>query len=222
MSTGTGADQCLGDLQWPAHRYPAGIPAGSRCPRPGRPWHRLGSSACSTSMNTAEPPRFWAFCHNMQCNGGFTAAFRPIDLDDTPLGDTTDAQRNIQRQTAGGNGLYIQCGMLAQTHHRTLAKLLFDLSQCGIQCLLLFRSNRCVLIFRLLNSHIKTSVFAKNPIRCPVRQQKKRGHLPGRLPWKRAHELTIFIIAFPTAKINRRPSFFSNITNICSHFTKNA
>ena len=155
----TGADQCLGDLQCLLTGIRLGYQQGIDVHA-----QRLGIVGIQCVFHIDEHRRtaaLLAFCHNMQCNGGFTAAFRPIDLDDTPLGDTTDAQRNIQRQTAGGNGLYIQCGMLAQTHHRTLAKLLFDLSQCGIQCLLLFRSNRCVLIFRLLNSHIKTSVFAK-------------------------------------------------------------
>ena len=135
-----------------------------------------------------------ALSDNMQCHGGLTAAFRSIDLDDASLGHTADPQCDIQRQAAGGNCLHIQGGVLTKTHDRTLAELLFNLSQRSIQCLLLLRSYRCVFIFRLLNSHIKTSVFAKTSVCCPGQpshSRKNAAFLPAGLPWKRAHELTI-------------------------------
>ena len=193
ISTAPAADQC-GYLQC-LTQILLGYSAGNRCPRPA-PWHSLlGSSACSTSMKHRRKRR--ALHSATTCSATVdSAAFRPIeDPRHAPWGPPIP-QRNIQRQTAGGTASTFSVNV-GQTHHRTLAKLLFDLSQRGIQCFLLFRRNPCVLIFRLLTAHIKTSVFAKI-LSAAGSDSRKRGHLPGRSAMER-HEPTISIIAFPTA-----------------------
>ena len=95
---------------------------------------------------------------HVQGDGGLTAALRPEDLDDAPLGHAADAQRDVQRKAPGGDGLHIEGGVLPQPHDSALAKLLFDLGEGGVQRLLLLRSHRGVLLLSLLHCHIKTSI----------------------------------------------------------------
>ena len=44
------------------------------------------------------------------------------------------AQREVQRQAAGGDRIHLHRHILPQLHHGTLAKLFFNLGQCGFQC----------------------------------------------------------------------------------------
>ena len=66
---------------------------------------------------------------HVQRHGGLTGGFRPVDLDDASARHAADAQRNIQLQAAGGNGLHIHGGLFAQLHDRALAELLFNRPQ---------------------------------------------------------------------------------------------
>src|SRR5262249_8089578 len=57
---------------------------------------------------------------------------RAIDLDDATARQAADPERYVQTQRSRGDGLDIErCGGIAQSHDRTLAKLLFDLTQRG-------------------------------------------------------------------------------------------
>ena len=60
----------------------------------------------------------------MQTNsqGGFTGGFRAINLNNSALGHTADAESGIQRQRAGGNGLHIHIGAIAQAHNGALKR----------------------------------------------------------------------------------------------------
>ena len=47
------------------------------------------------------------FSQNMQGQGGFTGRFRPIYLNDASAWQAADAQRQVQPQAAGGNGIHL-------------------------------------------------------------------------------------------------------------------
>ena len=52
---------------------------------------------------------------------------------DPPLGQAADAQRQVQPQAAGGNGIHLHGNVGPKLHHGAFAKLLFDLGQCRLQ-----------------------------------------------------------------------------------------
>ena len=66
---------------------------------------------------------------NVQSQRGLTAGFRAIHLNDAAAGHTAHTQCHVQPQAAGGNGIHLHGGIVAQLHHGTLAELLFDLGQ---------------------------------------------------------------------------------------------
>ena len=61
-----------------------------------------------------------------------------VDLHDATPGQAADAQRQVQGECAGGDGLDVHGEVVAHAHDRALAELLLDLPQRGIQCLLPF------------------------------------------------------------------------------------
>ena len=73
------------------------------------------------------------FSQNMQGQGGFTGRFRPIYLNDASAWQAADAQRQVQPQAAGGNGIHLHGNVGPKLHHGAFAKLLFDLGQCRLQ-----------------------------------------------------------------------------------------
>ncbi len=58
--------------------------------------------------------------------------FRPINLGDAPARDAAHAQRQIERQRAGGDGFNLQVRGFAQPHDRAFAKSLGDIAQHGV------------------------------------------------------------------------------------------
>ena len=66
-----------------------------------------------------------------------TGGLRPVDLDDAPSRQAADAQRQIQRQRAGGDGLDIGDRPVAIAHDGALAIHLLDLLHGRFERLLL-------------------------------------------------------------------------------------
>ena len=69
----------------------------------------------------------------VQRDRGLSRAFRPVDLDDPPAWQTTDAERDIQGDRSAGDHLDRRGGALAEAHDRTLAVLLLDLCQGDVE-----------------------------------------------------------------------------------------
>jgi hypothetical protein len=65
----------------------------------------------------------------VQRDSGLTAGLRPVDLDDPAAGQAADAERDVQRDRAGGDDRHLHDRALAQPHDRTLAELLVDLCE---------------------------------------------------------------------------------------------
>ncbi len=87
---------------------------------------------------------------HLQGQRGFTGGFRAVDLDHAPFGQTADTQCHIQPQRAGGDGLDItHRALIAHPHYRSLAKLLFDLSQSCCQRLFLLLVHDLLLLNRV-------------------------------------------------------------------------
>ena len=63
---------------------------------------------------------------------------RAEDLDDPAAGQAADAEREVERERAGGDGVDTDVALLAQPHDRALAELLLDLAQCHLECLVSF------------------------------------------------------------------------------------
>ena len=80
---------------------------------------------------------FLGLGHDMEGQGGLTGGLRAVDLDDPPLGHAADAQRSVQRQGAGGDGIHLHFRLVAQAHHSALAEVLLDLGDGRLQGLLL-------------------------------------------------------------------------------------
>ena len=72
---------------------------------------------------------FLAFGDDVQGEGGLARRFGAEDLRDAAARDAAHAQGQVQPQAAGGNGIHLHGGIVAQLHHGTLAELLFDLGQ---------------------------------------------------------------------------------------------
>ena len=92
-----------------------------------------------------------------------------------PPGHAAHPQRQVQPQAAGGDGLHLQGGAVAQLHDGPFAELLFDLGQRGAQRFLfgvrlgLFdrRGHRRILIFchtlmLLYNRFFSLTVYHKS------------------------------------------------------------
>ena len=134
---GIGTNQCVADFQ----SLLAGIRLGNQ--------QRVDVHAQCLCVNRVESmlyvdedsfaAGFLCFGYNMESNGGFTGAFRAIDLNDTASWHAADTQRNVQRQRAGRDGFHIEgCG-LAQFHNSALTELFFDLGDGGFKSFCFFR-----------------------------------------------------------------------------------
>ena len=90
---------------------------------------------------------------NVQGKGGFTGGFRAVDFNDSALGHTTDSQGRIQGQGAGRDCLHVHFRPVTQAHHGSLAEILIDLGQGGLQCFFLIRGRSGRFIGGLFRSH---------------------------------------------------------------------
>ena len=76
--------------------------------------------------------------HHVQGQRRLAGAFRPVDLDDPPLGQAADPQRHVQAQRARRHRLDLHdLALVAQLHHRALAEGPIDLAQRRFQSALL-------------------------------------------------------------------------------------
>ena len=80
--------------------------------------------------------RLLRFGNDVQRERGLARTFRSVYLDHASLWQSPDAKRDIQSETAGGDGFYFQRLALAQLHRRALAEGAVDLRQCGVERLL--------------------------------------------------------------------------------------
>src|SRR6201992_494424 len=69
----------------------------------------------------------------VQGHGGLTAALRAVDLDDAAARETAEAEGDIERDRSGGDDLDGLVPLLAEAHHRALAKLPLDLDERGLK-----------------------------------------------------------------------------------------
>ncbi|MPM55052.1 hypothetical protein SDC9_101837 [bioreactor metagenome] len=74
--------------------------------------------------------------HRMQGHRRLAGGLRPVDLDDPAPWQAPDAERDVQRHRPGRDHLDVGVRPVSQTHHRTLAVLLLDLAERGVQRLL--------------------------------------------------------------------------------------
>ena len=74
----------------------------------------------------------------------------PVDLDDTPAGQPADAQRDVERERAGGDSADRNLRAIAHTHHRSLAELALDLAERNVQRLLAIHAASSIVISLLL------------------------------------------------------------------------
>ena len=80
---------------------------------------------------------FLGLGEDMEGQRGLTAGFRSEHLDDTAARHTAHAQRQIEAEAAGRDGVHLHGGVIAQLHDGALAELLFDLGQRSCQRILL-------------------------------------------------------------------------------------
>ena len=66
--------------------------------------------------------------HDVHGERGLAGRLGPVDLDDAAPGQAADAEREVEGQRAGGDGLDVHVGALAHPHDRALAELLVDLA----------------------------------------------------------------------------------------------
>ena len=77
------------------------------------------------------------FGDDLQGQRGLARGFRAVDLDDAAARQAADAERDVEAERAGGDGLdVVGRARLAEAHDRALAELLLDLAQRGRQRLL--------------------------------------------------------------------------------------
>ena len=76
---------------------------------------------------------------HVQGNGGLTARLRAKDLDDPPAWQADPTEGQVHRKRARTDPLDLQLRLAPQRHDRSLAKLLFNLLQCGLQVRFLFQ-----------------------------------------------------------------------------------
>jgi hypothetical protein len=78
----------------------------------------------------ADPALFLFLGNGMQGQSGFARAFRAVNFDDSALGQTANAQRDIQPQRPGRGCLDLGHGVVgAKAHDGALPELAFDLGQ---------------------------------------------------------------------------------------------
>ena len=76
--------------------------------------------------------------HHVHGEGGLARGLRTEDLDDATAGQAPDAERDVERQRAGGDGGDTDVAVLAEAHDGALAVLLLDLAECHFECLVSF------------------------------------------------------------------------------------
>ena len=100
----------------------------------------------------------------LQRQRGLAGGFRPVHFHHAAPGQAADAQRQVETQTAGGNGVHLHGHVGAQLHNGALAELLFDLGQSGFQCGLFIAGRRggrfCGFFFRC---HVVLLLLRKIP-----------------------------------------------------------
>ena len=105
---------------------------------------------------------FLGLRQNVQSQRGLTGGLRPVDLDDAAPGHAADAQRQIQRQRAGGDGLHIGLHIVAIAHDRALAVGFFDLLHGGLQRLFLVGDHGSSYRAVFLRCHVSSSCINEN------------------------------------------------------------
>src|ERR1051325_5109850 len=86
-----------------------------------------GSSACSTSINAARPPRFCAWAITVRVSVVFSRGFRTKNLNDAAAGKSADAQCAVDQNIAGRNDVDIDDLLVTEAHDRALTVVLRDL-----------------------------------------------------------------------------------------------
>ena len=82
----------------------------------------------------ADAAIFLRFGQNVQRQRGLARRFGPIDFDDAAARQPTDAERDIEAERAGGDGIHIHRPVvLAEPHDRALAKAALDLGKRRIK-----------------------------------------------------------------------------------------
>ena len=81
--------------------------------------------------------------NDMEGQGGLTGGLGAVDLNDPPLGDAADAQRQVQGQRTGGDDLHVQVGLVPQAHNGALAVHLLDVLHGGLNGFLLVAGHGC-------------------------------------------------------------------------------
>ena len=72
----------------------------------------------------------------MQGQSGLAGGLRAIDLNDTSLRQTTDAQRRVDGQDTGGDNFNLDVAVLAELDDGAFAEVLLQLAEGGFQSLL--------------------------------------------------------------------------------------
>ncbi len=76
--------------------------------------------------------------HHVQGQSGLARAFRTVDLDDAPARQAADAERHVEAQRTGGDGLDLDdLALLPEFHHRALAEGPVDLGERRFESALL-------------------------------------------------------------------------------------
>ena len=78
----------------------------------------------------------------VQRQRGLARAFRPVDLDHPAARQAADAERDVEPERAGRDGLDLDRLARAQPHRAALAEGAVDLRQRGVERLLLVRVHR--------------------------------------------------------------------------------
>ena len=97
-------------------------------------WAYSGSIACSASMNAQTPPSFWASAMHVVDERRLARGLRAEDLDDAPARHAADAEREVERQRAGGDRVDLDLrALVAHAHDGALAELALDLGERALQ-----------------------------------------------------------------------------------------
>ena len=76
------------------------------------------------------------FGNGLQRQCRLAGAFRSIDFDHAPLGQSTDSQRDIEAERSRRNGFDFDNAVFStELHDRSLAERAFDLGECRFKCL---------------------------------------------------------------------------------------
>ena len=76
---------------------------------------------------------------DVECKGGLTGSFGPVDLNDTALGNAAYAESKVERKGTGGERFDVYGDVVAETHNGALAVVLLYLRNAGLKCFLLVR-----------------------------------------------------------------------------------